>query len=174
MINSGKRYRTKKERMRVERDGPPLLADGSLDYTESMARLFKEYQHITDDLLTSGRSILRALSVRSGTTLPTSLGASLRSIVTCAPHFFRPIIITNPPTTATFKFHFPICNINSYKPSSTGTAIFASWESWETATSATSLGHLSKCVAERQGERRRTGISLGAARVADATRTTCH
>ncbi|KIM44007.1 hypothetical protein M413DRAFT_443069 [Hebeloma cylindrosporum] len=30
----GKRYKTKKERMRIERDGPPLLADGSLDYTE--------------------------------------------------------------------------------------------------------------------------------------------
>ena len=31
----GKKYRTKKERLRFERDGPPLLADGSLDYTES-------------------------------------------------------------------------------------------------------------------------------------------
>ncbi|KAF4622126.1 hypothetical protein D9613_009462 [Agrocybe pediades] len=30
----GKRYRTKKERLRFERDGPPFLADGSLDYTE--------------------------------------------------------------------------------------------------------------------------------------------
>ncbi|KAF9467493.1 hypothetical protein BDZ94DRAFT_1155732 [Collybia nuda] len=30
----GKRYRTKKERMRIEKEGPPLLADGSLDYTE--------------------------------------------------------------------------------------------------------------------------------------------
>ncbi|KAF8811316.1 hypothetical protein BYT27DRAFT_7253025 [Phlegmacium glaucopus] len=29
-----KRYKTKKERLRMERDGPPLLADGSLDYTE--------------------------------------------------------------------------------------------------------------------------------------------
>ena len=34
---SGKRYKTKKERMRIERDGPPLLQDGSLDYTESRA-----------------------------------------------------------------------------------------------------------------------------------------
>ena len=30
-----KRYKTKKERLRMERDGPPFLADGSLDYTES-------------------------------------------------------------------------------------------------------------------------------------------
>ncbi|KAF9484626.1 hypothetical protein BDN70DRAFT_872410 [Pholiota conissans] len=30
----GKRYKTKKERMRIEREGPPLLAEGSLDYTE--------------------------------------------------------------------------------------------------------------------------------------------
>ncbi|KAF9530721.1 hypothetical protein CPB83DRAFT_762505 [Crepidotus variabilis] len=30
----GKRYKTKKERMRIERSGPPLLPDGSLDYTE--------------------------------------------------------------------------------------------------------------------------------------------
>lgn len=34
--------------MRIERDGPPLLADGSLDYTESMSRLLKEYHHIAD------------------------------------------------------------------------------------------------------------------------------
>ncbi|KAK2462175.1 hypothetical protein APHAL10511_005807 [Amanita phalloides] len=30
----GKRYRTKKERLRVEKEGPPLLPEGSLDYTE--------------------------------------------------------------------------------------------------------------------------------------------
>ncbi|KDR66932.1 hypothetical protein GALMADRAFT_1137065 [Galerina marginata CBS 339.88] len=30
----GKRYKTKKERLRIEREGPPFLADGSLDYTE--------------------------------------------------------------------------------------------------------------------------------------------
>ncbi|KAF8196969.1 hypothetical protein BJ912DRAFT_1030533 [Pholiota molesta] len=30
----GKRYKTKKERLRIEREGPPLLPDGSLDYTE--------------------------------------------------------------------------------------------------------------------------------------------
>ncbi|TFK38571.1 hypothetical protein BDQ12DRAFT_666267 [Crucibulum laeve] len=30
----GKRYRTKKERLRFEREGPPYLPDGSLDYTE--------------------------------------------------------------------------------------------------------------------------------------------
>ncbi|KAH9917523.1 uncharacterized protein B0H18DRAFT_958357 [Fomitopsis serialis] len=30
----GKRYRTKKERLRMERGGPPYRADGSLDYTE--------------------------------------------------------------------------------------------------------------------------------------------
>ncbi|KAI0086056.1 hypothetical protein BDY19DRAFT_895580 [Irpex rosettiformis] len=30
----GKRYRTKKERMRIERSGPPYAADGSLNYTE--------------------------------------------------------------------------------------------------------------------------------------------
>ncbi|KAG5636173.1 hypothetical protein H0H81_008923 [Sphagnurus paluster] len=29
-----KRYRTKKERLRIEKEGPPPLADGSLDYTE--------------------------------------------------------------------------------------------------------------------------------------------
>ncbi|TFK21682.1 hypothetical protein FA15DRAFT_597404 [Coprinopsis marcescibilis] len=30
----GKRYKTKKERMRIEKEGPPMLPDGSLDYTE--------------------------------------------------------------------------------------------------------------------------------------------
>ncbi|TFY52621.1 hypothetical protein EVJ58_g9910 [Rhodofomes roseus] len=30
----GKRYRTKKQRLRMERGGPPYRADGSLDYTE--------------------------------------------------------------------------------------------------------------------------------------------
>ncbi|KAI3618617.1 bromodomain containing 7 [Moniliophthora roreri] len=30
----GKRYKTKKERLRVEKEGPPLRADGSLDYSE--------------------------------------------------------------------------------------------------------------------------------------------
>ncbi|KAI0067475.1 hypothetical protein BV25DRAFT_1819823 [Artomyces pyxidatus] len=30
----GKRYRTKKERMRMEKGGPPYAADGSIDYTE--------------------------------------------------------------------------------------------------------------------------------------------
>ncbi|PIL34622.1 hypothetical protein GSI_03401 [Ganoderma sinense ZZ0214-1] len=30
----GKRYRTKKERMRMERGGPPVASDGSLDYPE--------------------------------------------------------------------------------------------------------------------------------------------
>ncbi|KAF8884661.1 hypothetical protein BD779DRAFT_769027 [Infundibulicybe gibba] len=30
----GKRYRTKKERLRIEKEGPPCLSDGSLDYTE--------------------------------------------------------------------------------------------------------------------------------------------
>ncbi|KAI0324847.1 hypothetical protein GY45DRAFT_1438799 [Cubamyces sp. BRFM 1775] len=30
----GKRYRTKKERMRIEKNGPPLTAEGSLDYWE--------------------------------------------------------------------------------------------------------------------------------------------
>ncbi|CAA7264461.1 unnamed protein product [Cyclocybe aegerita] len=30
----GKKYKTKKERLRIEREGPPLLPDGSLDYTE--------------------------------------------------------------------------------------------------------------------------------------------
>lgn len=32
---SGKRYKTKKERLRFEKEGPPCLPDGSLDYTES-------------------------------------------------------------------------------------------------------------------------------------------
>ncbi|KAG6842713.1 hypothetical protein H0H93_003705, partial [Arthromyces matolae] len=31
---SGKRYKTKKERLRFEKEGPPIHADGSLDYTE--------------------------------------------------------------------------------------------------------------------------------------------
>ncbi|KAJ7242351.1 hypothetical protein B0H12DRAFT_1132403 [Mycena haematopus] len=30
----GKRYKTKKERLRIEKDGPPYLPDGSLDYYE--------------------------------------------------------------------------------------------------------------------------------------------
>lgn len=32
----GKRYRTKKERMRIEREGPPHAADGSLNFAERM------------------------------------------------------------------------------------------------------------------------------------------
>lgn len=31
----GKRYKTKKERMKIEKEGPPTNADGSLDYPES-------------------------------------------------------------------------------------------------------------------------------------------
>ncbi|GJE90646.1 bromodomain-containing protein [Phanerochaete sordida] len=31
----GKKYRTKKERMRAEKSGPPLAADGSVDYTQT-------------------------------------------------------------------------------------------------------------------------------------------
>jgi bromodomain-containing protein 7 len=31
----GKRYKTKKERLRIEKGGPPYAADGSLDYSES-------------------------------------------------------------------------------------------------------------------------------------------
>jgi bromodomain-containing protein 7/9 len=34
-ILPGKRYRSKKERLRMEKGGPPYTADGSLDYTES-------------------------------------------------------------------------------------------------------------------------------------------
>nr|VWO95524.1 Histone acetyltransferase [Ganoderma boninense] len=34
IVVTGKRYRTKKERMRMERGGPPVAADGSLDYPE--------------------------------------------------------------------------------------------------------------------------------------------
>ncbi|TFK72282.1 hypothetical protein BDN72DRAFT_816254 [Pluteus cervinus] len=30
----GKRYKTKKERLRIEKEGPPTLADGTLDYAE--------------------------------------------------------------------------------------------------------------------------------------------
>lgn len=33
--NIGKRYRTKRERLRIEKEGPPYLPDGSLDYSES-------------------------------------------------------------------------------------------------------------------------------------------
>lgn len=36
----GKRYRTKKERLRMERGGPPYSADGSLDYAESGSACF--------------------------------------------------------------------------------------------------------------------------------------
>ena len=32
----GKKYRTKKERLRIEKGGPPLAADGSLDYSQRM------------------------------------------------------------------------------------------------------------------------------------------
>ena len=42
-----KRYKTKKERLRMERDGPPLLADGSLDYTESEPFLQKRRMVLT-------------------------------------------------------------------------------------------------------------------------------
>jgi len=52
MINSGKRYKTKKERMRIERDGPPLLADGSLDYTESMSPIKRNINMLLMILLT--------------------------------------------------------------------------------------------------------------------------
>ena len=34
-VCTGKRYRTKKERLRFEKEGPPYHADGSLDYAES-------------------------------------------------------------------------------------------------------------------------------------------
>jgi bromodomain-containing protein 7/9 len=32
-----KRYKTKKERLRIEKEGLPRAADGSLDYWESMS-----------------------------------------------------------------------------------------------------------------------------------------
>ena len=48
---AGKRYRTKKERMRMGRGGPPLAADGSLDYPESKPYLVynshNPFQHLS-------------------------------------------------------------------------------------------------------------------------------
>ena len=35
-VTIGKRYRTKKERLRKEKGGPPYRADGSVDFAESM------------------------------------------------------------------------------------------------------------------------------------------
>ena len=42
----GKRYRTKKERLRFEKEGPPHLPDGSLDYSESQSICFAERAHV--------------------------------------------------------------------------------------------------------------------------------
>lgn len=36
----GKRYKTKKERLRFEKEGPPYCADGSLDYAESKPLIY--------------------------------------------------------------------------------------------------------------------------------------
>lgn len=48
----GKRYRTKRERLRIEREGPPYRTDGSLDYSESMHATL----HLVYILLTSPSS----------------------------------------------------------------------------------------------------------------------
>ncbi|TDL18219.1 hypothetical protein BD410DRAFT_728878 [Rickenella mellea] len=47
----GKRYRTKKERLRVEKEGLPLLPDGSLDYSE-MEDPFSIFQNLVPDART--------------------------------------------------------------------------------------------------------------------------
>ena len=46
--SAGKKYKTKKERLKVEREGPPTLADGSLDYTE-MEDPFTVLQNLVPD-----------------------------------------------------------------------------------------------------------------------------
>ncbi|KAF9002197.1 hypothetical protein BDQ17DRAFT_1426149 [Cyathus striatus] len=48
----GKRYRTKKERLRFEKEGPPYLPDGSLDYTESTGGPFSVLSALAPDPLT--------------------------------------------------------------------------------------------------------------------------
>ncbi|KAF9448690.1 hypothetical protein P691DRAFT_729247 [Macrolepiota fuliginosa MF-IS2] len=47
----GKRYKTKKERLRFEKEGPPYLPDGSLDYTE-MEDPFSVLSALAPDSLT--------------------------------------------------------------------------------------------------------------------------
>lgn len=42
----GKRYRSKKERLRMEKGGPPYAADGSLDYAESASEITITPSHL--------------------------------------------------------------------------------------------------------------------------------
>lgn len=44
----GKRYKTKKERMRIEKEGPPFRSDGSLDYYQSELVFFVDLSCVYD------------------------------------------------------------------------------------------------------------------------------
>lgn len=76
-LRTGKRYRTKKERIRMEKAGLPYCTDGSLDYSES------EYSFLTyptpsfSNLCISGRPLLYPLHPSPRTPVPTTPRAPL-------------------------------------------------------------------------------------------------
>ena len=67
----GKRYRTKKERMRIEKSGPPLTAEGSLDYWESELPPIAHFLGVYSRKLQSGGSVLRPVRPHTGTIIKT-------------------------------------------------------------------------------------------------------
>lgn len=70
---TGKRYRTKKERLRMEKAGLPYCPDGSLDYGES-ERAFTGSMVESKLIVISGRSLLYPfyLSTRTAFSTPSS------------------------------------------------------------------------------------------------------
>lgn len=108
----GKRYKTKKERMRIERDGPPLLPDGSLNYTESKRKALDLFMKIIDKYYHSGRSIFRAIFLRSGTTFETAIASPVSSIIpTSFPIKYRSSIYPIINNISTSKLH--VCADNT-------------------------------------------------------------
>lgn len=82
----GKRYRTKKERLRFEKEGPPYAADGSLDYTESEHPDMNTIKHLTSPLPVEDPFSILSVLVPEGK--PVKL-------------ILVPIYSTEPPMTAT-------------------------------------------------------------------------
>ncbi|TCD69573.1 hypothetical protein EIP91_006995 [Steccherinum ochraceum] len=106
----GKRYRTKKERMRIERGGPPHAADGSLDYTE-----LEDPFSVLSIFLPETRSLpLMTGLYPSASSADPSL-PSLPAPINVAPHIrpeIRPVLLKRPPNRGNRK-HWSITRMTS-------------------------------------------------------------
>lgn len=82
--STGKRYKTKKERLRFEKEGPPYLSDGSLDYSEST---FEHYLlRVAMMTVRSGRPLLSPICSCSRSTFPTSFDPDIPFFTRDATH----------------------------------------------------------------------------------------